>query len=126
MIRSLRAQLNTIFLGFLLLVGGSVTATFLTTRTQSHDAAVINLAGRQRMLTQKMTWLALSQPDSPDLAASIQLFDTTLHTLRAGGSTIDITGQPMMLPPAPDPTLRAQLDDVARTWTSFRSRLEDL
>lgn len=126
MLRSLRAQLNAIFLGFLLLVGGSVVATFLTTRAQSHDAVVLNLAGRQRMLTQKMTWLALAQPGSPDLAASIQLFDTTLYALRDGGSAHDLNGRQVILPPAPDPILRGQFDEVAQTWASFRSRLERL
>ncbi len=122
--RSLRSQLGLIFLGFLVLVGGSVIATFLAVRTQADDATVINLAGRQRMLTQKMTWLALAQPDSPDLAAALQLFDQTLLALRDGGSTLDSAGQAVTLPPAPDPALRAQLDEVAQTWSTFRAHLQ--
>ncbi|MEK7784765.1 MAG: type IV pili methyl-accepting chemotaxis transducer N-terminal domain-containing protein, partial [Chloroflexota bacterium] len=122
--RSLRAQLGLIFLGFLLLVGGSVIATFLAVRTQADDATVINLAGRQRMLTQKMTWLALAQPDNPDLTAALHLFDQTLLALREGGSTVDSAGQAVTLPPAPDPALRAQLDEVAQTWSTFRAHLQ--
>ena len=122
--RSLRSQLGLIFLGFLLLVGGSVIATFLAVRAQADDATVINLAGRQRMLTQKMTWLALAQPDSPDLAAAIHLFDQTLLALREGGPTLDSAGQAVTLPPAPDPALRAQLDEVAQTWSTFRAHLQ--
>lgn len=126
MFRSLRTQLSAIFLGFLLLVGGSVTATFLTIRAQFHDATVINLAGRQRMLTQKIALLALAQPDNPDLTTSISLFDSTLRALRNGGTTVDFRGRQVTLPPAPDPALRTQLDEVARTWTALHSHLEEL
>lgn len=124
MFRSLRAQLGAIFLGFFLLVGGSVSATFLAVQAKSSDAGVINLAGRQRMLTQKMTWLALAQPDSPELTATIQLFEQTLHALLDGGTTLDSTSRLVYLPPAPDPELRAELDAVTRTWAGFRAYLE--
>ncbi len=122
--RSLRAQLHALFLGFLLLVGSSVTATFWAIRTQAADATVINLAGRQRMLTQRMTWLALTQPESPELAASIQLFDQTLRALRDGGITFDARGRPVSLPPASDAALRAQVDEVAHRWAIFRAEAQ--
>ena len=51
MFTSIRAKLGIVFLGFLLLGAGSVTATFVTVNAQAADALVINLAGRQRMLT---------------------------------------------------------------------------
>jgi methyl-accepting chemotaxis protein len=120
----LRAQLDIIFLGFLLLVSGSVAATYMAVQAQADDARLINLAGRQRMLTQKMTWLAFTQPDSPDLAISIQLFDQTLHALRDGGMTLNAMGRTVVLPPAPNPTSRAQLDRVAQTWAAFRTHLQ--
>jgi two-component system nitrate/nitrite sensor histidine kinase NarX len=122
--RSVRAQFVAVFLGFLLLVASSATATILTVRAQADDARVINLAGRQRMLTQKITWLALVEPDNPDLAASIRLFEETLHALRDGGTVLDAAGQPVTIPPAPDAALRSQLDDVARDWATFRSHLQ--
>ncbi len=124
MFRSLRARLGAVFLSFLLLVGGSVAATFVAVRAQAGDATVINLAGRQRMLTQKMIWLALARPDSPELDATIQLFDKTLHALRDGGPTLDPAGRVVTLSPAPDAALRAQLDDVAQTWATFRAHLQ--
>mgnify|MGYP001032608584 CR=1 FL=1 len=124
MFRSLRAHLGIIFLGFLVLIGASVAATFLAVRAKADDAMVINLAGRQRMLTQKMTWLALAQPEHPDLAASIQLFDQTLRALRDGGPTLDARGRIVILPPAPDPALRGQLDEATQTWAAFRAHLQ--
>jgi two-component system nitrate/nitrite sensor histidine kinase NarX len=123
LLRSLRARLSLIFLGFLALVSSSGAATLLAVRAQADDATVINLAGRQRMLTQRMAWLAAAQPDSPELASAIQLFDRTLLALRDGGATLDPAGRMVTLPPAPDAALRAQLDDVARRWESFRAHL---
>ncbi len=122
--RSVRAQFIAVFLGFLLLIASSATATFLTVHAQADDARVISLIGRQRMLTQKVTWLALVEPDSPDLAASIRLFEETLHALRDGGTILDATGQPVAVPPAPDADLRSQLDDVAQDWAAFRIYLQ--
>ena len=124
MFRSLSAQLGAIFLGFLLLVVGSVGATFAAVQAQTDDATIINLAGRQRMLTQRMTWLALAQPDNPDLAASIQRFDDTLRTLRDGGSTLDTTDRLVVLPAAPNPALQSQLDEVAQTWSVFQEYVQ--
>ncbi len=124
MVRSLRWRLGAIFVSFLLLVAASVGATFLAIETQQADAAVINLAGRQRMLSQQMVWLALSRTNRPELAQAAQLFDQTLHALRDGGSTFETTNQPIDLPAASDAALRAQLDEAAYTWSIFRARLQ--
>ncbi len=121
--RSLRTRLGIIFVCFLLLVVGSVTATFLAARAKADEARLINLVGHQRILTQKITWLALAQPDNPELPASIQLFEQTLRALRDGGTTFDSTGQAVHLPPAPDAVMRAHLDDIALGWATFRSHL---
>ncbi len=124
---SLHTRFGAIFLGFLLLVSSSVTATFLAVREQVSDATVINLAGRQRMLTQKITWLALAQPDNPELAESVQRFDQTLRALRDGGPALELTtGQTVTLPPAPDAVLQTQLGEAAKTWAFFRSRLQPI
>jgi methyl-accepting chemotaxis protein len=69
--KSIRGRLGLLFLAFVLLVSFSVGATYWSVSTQRKDALIINLAGRQRMLTQKMTWLALAQPEDPELSASI-------------------------------------------------------
>ncbi len=124
MFRSLRAQLSFIFLGFLLLVVSSVVVTFLAIQTQRDDATVINLAGRQRMLTQKMTWLALAQPASDELTRAVELFDQTLYALRDGGLTFDSNDHPVRLPAPPDAELRAQLGDAVTTWGAFRAHLQ--
>ncbi|MBI5566578.1 MAG: type IV pili methyl-accepting chemotaxis transducer N-terminal domain-containing protein [Chloroflexi bacterium] len=123
MFRSLRSRLGALFLGFLILVAASVAVTFLAIDAQTDDARVINLAGRQRMLTQQMVWLALARPDQPELAAAIDHFDRTLTALRDGGVTLDADDRSIVLPPAPDQAIHTQLDDIAQTWADFRSQL---
>ncbi|MFQ5419128.1 MAG: ATP-binding protein [Anaerolineae bacterium] len=121
--RSLRTQLGLIFLAFFMLVTGSVTATFWLVKTQHDDATIINLAGRQRMLTQQMTRLALTQPDSPDLAEASQRFEQTLYALRNGGKALDANGRLVTLPTTTNPAIRSQLDEAAHVWAAFSQYL---
>ena len=82
MFHSLRWRITAIFAGFLLLVAASALATFGAIATQAADATVINLAGRQRMLSQRLIWLDLSHADESTLDPPRQLFDQTLRALR--------------------------------------------
>jgi two-component system nitrate/nitrite sensor histidine kinase NarX len=132
---SIQGRIYLIFIAFALLIVISVGATFWAIQTQEMDALVINLAGRQRMLTQKITWLAIAQPENPELQASLQLFEQTLSALRDGGAvqyglaagTTATQGVHLVtLPPAPDPELRGELDEVARSWADFRHHLKPL
>lgn len=91
---------------------------------QADDALVINLAGRQRMLTQRMTWLALVQPNNSELPAAINQFEQTLSALIYGGTTFDASGNPVKLPPPPDAELAAQLQEVQKTWKGFQTQLQ--
>jgi two-component system nitrate/nitrite sensor histidine kinase NarX len=126
---SIRAKLGVVFLGFLLLGAGSVTATFTTIRTQAADARVINLAGRQRMLTQKMTKAVLGIARDPtsnyraELDEAAYLFDRTLTALLDGGSA-PYGGENVTLPPAKDTAIRTQMGVVAELWRQFRQGVE--
>lgn len=119
---TLRAKLGLLFLAFVALVLVSVGATLWALDSQRTDALVINLAGRQRMLTQRMTWLALAQADTPELDTSIRRFEQTWHALRDGGATTDAQGRNVTLAAAPA-ALRGQLDDVYETWNVLRAAL---
>lgn len=122
--QSLRAQLGLIFLSFFILVGCSVAATFWLEMSQHDDATIINLAGRQRMLAQRMTQLALTQPDSLELTEAIQQFDQTLNALRDGRVLLDANGRFVTLPPTTSPVIQSQLDEAAQTWNAFRQYLQ--
>jgi two-component system nitrate/nitrite sensor histidine kinase NarX len=54
----------------------------------------------------------------------MRLFEQTLFALRDGGPTFDSAGRVVHLPPAPDPALRAQLDEAVQTWAAFRAQLQ--
>lgn len=123
--RSLQAQLNAIFLGFLLLVISSVVATFWLAQTQQQDATIINLAGRQRMLAQQMARLALTDPENQELTATMTRFTYILAALQAGGQVVDGNGRVLTLPPTTNPTINRHLDEVAATWHTFQEQLQN-
>lgn len=97
------------------------------------DAAAINMAGRQRMLSQRMTKSALLLR-TPDLEAterqsisdeffdSASLFDETLTALRRGGETTSGDVR-VIMPHVVDGEARAVLDDAYRVWAPIHSRI---
>ncbi len=122
--RSLHTQFGVIFLGFLLLVGSSVAATFQVIQTQQADAAVINLAGRQRMLTQQITRLALVQPASPELAGAVERFAQTHQALRDGGDALGASGEVVELPGTASPEIRLKLFQIELEWDTFLRQVQ--
>lgn len=119
MLTSLRSRLWLLLLAFLLLVLGSVAVTMHAAAGQRHDAFVINLAGRQRMLSQQMTWLALRAPDDPAADAAHARFVQTLTALRNGGVVPDAAGRPVMLPRIADADVQAGLEEAWQIWQRF-------
>lgn len=87
-------------------------------------AKAINLAGRQRMLTQKMTKEFLLKAYGHDveknkqsLEETVALFDTTLTGLVEGNSDLG-------LPAPPTEELKQQLIKVKAMWADFRNNIE--
>ena len=100
----------------------SVTGVFIYASKSKADGAVIDIAGRQRMLTQKMSKEALAiavgkDEYREDLLATAQLFDRSLKALLYGG-TAPIHGGEVKVPPAP-PGVREQLKKVESLWEPF-------
>lgn len=129
MIKRLQTQLIFLFIAFTSLVMISVSVTYWGLQTQQQDALVINLSGRQRMLVQQMTRLALQlqngdESSSSALKESEQIFSQTLSALRNGGSAPYLTHSMVNLPIARDPQLLAALSDVESSWNQYRSTLE--
>jgi methyl-accepting chemotaxis protein len=85
------------------------------------NGTIINLAGRQRMLTQKMTkeamFIASGFNVRDDVAGTKQLFDKTLKGLINGDSELG-------LPPSKTPEIKAQLLKVEGLWSNFRSTID--
>lgn len=127
--KSIQTIIRLVLLAFFSLVALSIAVTFWAIHTQEQDALVINLAGRQRMLTQKITWLASSQPQNPELADSIALFESTLSALRDGGITqYGPPGSRLIvdLDTAPDADLRSALDEADALWVAFQRSVQPL
>ncbi len=113
-------------------------ATWSVTSKQKNDGLIINLAGRQRMLTQKMTKELLefelnkqhtgySDPRLADQTRkTMEVFDKTLQALRDGGnapSTLDPDGATRYCPPAKG-EIYSQLQKVKEMWDIFKQKVE--
>ena len=119
--KTIQAKLYLAFgiLMALAVIGSTLTEVFIS--GQRGDATVINLAGKQRMLTQKMSKEAFSLDRKTDnnktLQKTINLFDKTLNGLTAGDSTLG-------LPPTESKAILSQLDHVKKLWINFRKNLD--
>ena len=109
------ASLAWLFSAFFLLFH-----TQLSLAQTAHEyGVVINLSGKQRMLTQKMSKESLlvalnvdTQDNLTNLKNTSALFDRTLKGLRNGDSELG-------LPPTTDKRILRQLDKVDELWASF-------
>lgn len=113
-------------------------ATLTVTNSQKHDGLVINLAGRQRMLTQKMTKELLSyhinkmngsgkiNELATEIKNTMEVFDRTLAALRDSGKaplTLNLkTGVHKEIPKAPEPAY-GQLTVVQGIWNEFSANV---
>ncbi len=123
----------TLFFIFLIAIFAS-TLTLL--EMQNYDAVVVNLAGRQRMLSQKMTkeilhYHYLRQQKGEDADASpikktVRVFDATHNALYKGGEApFDLTWKKMIyLPGAESVETRQQMQVVTDKWNQFSKRID--
>lgn len=97
-------KLAFISIGFTLMIAAVVWFTVDGIREQKGDARVVDLAGRQRMLTQKYVKevMLASQGQPTDHKGTLRLFDETLEALVLGGQVTEdvVTGRTVVLPPA--------------------------
>ena len=121
--------LSIVTIGALLSVGAianeaNTAAKTEITQTKQQSGNVINLAGKQRMLTQKMSKEALfvakgldADANKANLQKTAALFDKTLKGLIAGDSELN-------LPKTTNPEILAQLEVVSKLWTSFKANID--
>ena len=118
-----------------LAVLGMFLATWIVAAEQASDSLVVNLAGRQRMLTQKMSKEVLesvrlagsgeAEAASRKVKLTASLFDATQRALEDGGeapSGLDPAG-PRVTLPKPSPEVREHLAKVQKLWASFKEDL---
>ena len=92
--------------------------------TKQETAVVINLAGKQRMLTQKMSKEALLiakgidvDANKAELQKTADLFDTTLKGLVQGDTELG-------LPKTEDAEILIQLEKVSGLWGNFKPSID--
>ncbi len=124
---------------FVAIITMMFVATYVNTNQQSDDGFLINLAGRQRMLSQKMTkelyhFMYVSaksgkqEQGSADKARStMKVFDMTLSALQNSGKAplgTNLDSTEYRFCPAATGEILAQLKLVSAQWKPFRSTME--
>ncbi len=103
------------------------------------DGLIINLAGRQRMLSQKMVKDMLnhiimlktdqekSQKASAEAQNAMKIFDITLKALKNSGEaplSLNLSNTKYRFCPKPSETISTQLEIVSDLWGEFSSQME--
>ncbi len=110
-----------------------VCTTFYYLQAQSSDAMVLDIAGRQRMLSYKIAVeaqeliLALESESSTEesrrrLWETVTLFDQSLHALARGGTVPGTDGEEIVLPERRHGA-RRRLETVLERWRHYRGHL---
>ena len=105
---------------------GTLSTSLQAAPTTAEYGVVLNLSGKQRMLTQKMSkevaLIALgvdTQANLANLKATAGLFDKTLKGLKDGDASLG-------LPATEVKRIRRQLDKVAAIWAEFYPQIQQV
>jgi signal transduction histidine kinase len=119
---------------FLVFDLGVLVLNFYVSSAISKDAVSVNLAGRQRMLSQRTvkalleTQIALKtgedvRPPLEELRKTYTLFDGTLRAFQQGGEALGGDGQPVQIEAVQDPIAQAVIAKAYDLWTPYREKL---
>jgi two-component system, chemotaxis family, sensor kinase CheA len=120
---------------FLLLVLAALAVNFIASYRVAQDAAEINLAGRQRMLSQRVTKAvfeaeALQIAGKPnaealkELKAAAGLFDATLRAFNNGGTVQSPAGGEVTLKAAAEAALQNPIKQTAGMWSTYQGLID--
>lgn len=121
---------------FLLFDLGVLVLNFYTSYQISEDASAINLAGRQRMLSQRSTkaMYAVQEralagvaagDDGKELDAAVRLFDNSLRAFKNGGSVMGTDGKPVTLGAVTSGKGRDAVNAADVLWAPFVPLVRD-
>ena len=122
---------------FLVFDLGVLVLNFYTSYQISEDAVAINLAGRQRMLSQRMTKAILTinadlqvgtdaTNTFKELQTTVGLFDGTLKAFEKGGQATGSDGKPTSLQVVESEQGREILSQAQQIWDPYREALQPL
>ncbi len=133
----IRYKIGLIVTGLSFVILSMFLFTWYTTSSQKADGLVINLAGRQRMLSQKMSKelflfsTATDAKEKKNLVSgalnTIKIFDITLLALADSGKaplTLNLEGDYSICPKTAEPAF-SQLNKVKGLWNNFSSNMKN-
>lgn len=99
-----------------------IAITIYLNEKNTKNALVVNIAGKERMLTQKMSKSIFynyhaSTKDCRELEDAIKEFTTNINALRNGDASREIA-------PAPTKELKKQIDQVLILWNGFEKNIK--
>ena len=116
--KSIKTKFLLLFAILGITIGGMAMVIFWTVMQQKSNAKVVNFAGGQRALAQRMAKEALmlrgGMLESGKLVASTKSFEDTLKALAEGDAARQI-------PPSKDPAVLAKLSAVSAIWGPFHA-----
>lgn len=126
-------KLRRLTIFFLCILSIMVAYTAITLFQQKNDGLVINIAGRQRMLSQKFSkefFLTLQQGKerSELMKKTGRLFDVSLKALSSGGTTYkDLAmSKPITLSGTSNKEIKDQLIQVASLWQELQNSIDGI
>ena len=134
MIKTIKSKvilLLGVFVGFMMIMVG---ITFYGVSQQTFDTLLVDIAGRQRMLSQKVVGESLKLSQAIETEASnidevrkslvdtVALFDSSLNGLRDGGTVVGFGGKEFALPASTGDT-NLQLTKVTEVWLPMKEQV---
>ena len=130
-------RIRAISILFLITIVGFIAYLIFSASSFPYDGKAINIAGRQRMLSQKITknvafigqnnLNASSEEIITDLQSATKIFGDTLIGFNEGGMTRD-AGSPndILLKEVTDPALKGKLQEAVEIWSKVEPKLKGL
>lgn len=119
---------------FILLDASVLMLNFYLSFGISEDAASVNLAGRQRMLSQRMVKSLYGTDAEPTVAAqsygelekTLELFDQTLAAFDSGGFTTGASNDQVKLSAVSSDKARIAVDQAQEIWVPYKQHITSL
>lgn len=124
MLREIRTQLLIIIISFTFLVLGSFSVAYLYIQDHAADEKSAEIIREHRLSIQRLTWLALVEPQNPFIPAFRNNIENNLASLPSTGVLIPLEGQPYKLPAPTDSQVRQQYQSIAQLWPAYLAQLE--
>ncbi|UCD97362.1 MAG: HAMP domain-containing protein [Chloroflexota bacterium] len=124
MLREIRTQLFIIIISFTFLVLGSFSVSYLYIQDHAADEISSGIIREHRLSIQRLTWLALVDPQNPSVSIYKKNIENNLASVPGTGILIPIEGAPYQLPGPTDSQIREQYQTIAQIWPAYLEKLE--